>query len=228
MDKTTLAAGARRGGVLSRLGSRRGPAGADPARRPRADVQLRRRRRGRAAGGVPRRVNFQQRGLAPSVEDGPFTIEQALTDVVAVSSTTSAGTTHTSSATPGVVTWPSTSPWPCPTGCSACWRSTRWARSATGAWPTFDAEMFARTPQADRQRAQGPRRAVDAGRGDRGGCPRRAATGLAGLLRRPAERAADAAAAPVHARQPRCSRTSRRDCRRWRRGCRTSGCRSVS
>jgi pimeloyl-ACP methyl ester carboxylesterase len=29
-------------------------------------------------------ANFQQRGLPPSVEDGPFTIEQALADVVAV------------------------------------------------------------------------------------------------------------------------------------------------
>lgn len=34
--------------------------------------------------GAYRVANFQQRGLAPSVEEGPFTIEQALADVVAV------------------------------------------------------------------------------------------------------------------------------------------------
>jgi pimeloyl-ACP methyl ester carboxylesterase len=34
--------------------------------------------------GAFRVANFQQRGLAPSVEDGPFTIDQALADIVAV------------------------------------------------------------------------------------------------------------------------------------------------
>jgi pimeloyl-ACP methyl ester carboxylesterase len=34
--------------------------------------------------GAFRVANFQQRGLAPTVEEGPFTIEQALADVVAV------------------------------------------------------------------------------------------------------------------------------------------------
>lgn len=98
-------------------------------------------------------ASFQQRGLAPSVEDGPFTIEQALADVVAVlqhlgwdrayvvgHSWGGHLAFHAAVALPdrllGVLSID-------PLGAVG-----------DGGMAAFDAEMFARTPEADRQRAK--------------------------------------------------------------------------
>jgi len=103
--------------------------------------------------GAFRVANFQQRGLAPSVEDGPFTIEQALADVVGVldhlgwdrayvvgHSWGGHLAFHVALAMPdrllGVLAID-------PLGAVG-----------DGGMAAFDAEMFARTPAADRQRAQ--------------------------------------------------------------------------
>ena len=103
--------------------------------------------------GAFRVANFQQRGLAPSVEDGPFTIEQALSDIVAVldhlgwdrayvvgHSWGGHLAFHAAVALPdrllGVLSFD-------PLGAVG-----------DGAMAAFEAEMFARTPEADRQRAK--------------------------------------------------------------------------
>ena len=103
--------------------------------------------------GAFRVANFQQRGLAPSVVDGPFTIEQALADIVAVldhlgwdrayvvgHSWGGHLAFHAAVALPdrllGVLSVD-------PLGAVG-----------DGAMAAFDAEMFARTPEADRQRAK--------------------------------------------------------------------------
>jgi pimeloyl-ACP methyl ester carboxylesterase len=103
--------------------------------------------------GAFRVANFQQRGLAPSVEDGPFTIEQALADIVAVldhlgwdrayvvgHSWGGHLAFHAAVALPdrllGVLSVD-------PLGAVG-----------DGGMAAFDAEMFARTPEADRQRAK--------------------------------------------------------------------------
>jgi pimeloyl-ACP methyl ester carboxylesterase len=103
--------------------------------------------------GAFRVANFQQRGLAPSVEDGPFTIEQALADIVAVldhlgwdrayivgHSWGGHLAFHAAVSLPdrllGVLSVD-------PLGAVG-----------DGAMAAFDAAMFARTPEADRQRAK--------------------------------------------------------------------------
>jgi pimeloyl-ACP methyl ester carboxylesterase len=103
--------------------------------------------------GAFRVANFQQRGLAPSVVHGPFTIEQALADIVAVldhlgwdrayivgHSLGGHLAFHAAAALPdrllGVLSVE-------PLGAVG-----------DGAMAAFDAEMFARTPEADRQRAK--------------------------------------------------------------------------
>jgi pimeloyl-ACP methyl ester carboxylesterase len=114
--------------------------------------------------GAFRVANFQQRGLAPSVEDGPFTIEQALADVVAVldhlgwdrayvvgHSWGGHLAFHAAVALPdrllGVLAID-------PLGAVG-----------DGGMAAFEAEMFARTPEADRQRARDLDEQATAGNG---------------------------------------------------------------
>jgi pimeloyl-ACP methyl ester carboxylesterase len=103
--------------------------------------------------GAFRVANFQQRGLAPSVEEGPFTIEQALADVVAVLDHHGWDRAYVVGHSWGghlafhvaVVL---------PDRLLGVLAIDPLGAVGDGGMAAFEAEMYARTPEADRQRAK--------------------------------------------------------------------------
>ena len=98
-------------------------------------------------------ATFQQRGLAPSTEQGEFTVAEAVADVAAVLDGLGWETAYLMGHSWGghLVLHgarPSPNDWP------VCCPSIRWARSATAGAEAFGAEMLARVPEADRERAR--------------------------------------------------------------------------
>ena len=113
-------------------------------------------------------ATFQQRGLAPSTEQGEFTVAEAVADIAAVLDGLGWDTAylmghswgghlvfHAAAASP--------SDWP------ACLSVDPLGAVGDGGAEAFGAEMLARVPEADRERARAAGREGQRGRGDAGG-----------------------------------------------------------